>query len=77
MGWEEFSKQQLNQAASTGRTVIFDLTNMQDISGTLDGTGPFANTVTGAELRHIQLNWGGFQQNVKFMNGGVYVGVPW
>jgi hypothetical protein len=77
LGWEAFSKQTLDAAAASGRPIVFDLTNMKNISGVLSGTGEFANTVTGAELRYIQGNWATFQGNVTFMNGGVSVGVPW
>ena len=51
LGWEAFSKQTLDAAAASGRPVIFDLTHMQDLPGILSGTGRFAITVTGAELR--------------------------
>ena len=73
LGWEAFSKQTLDAAASSGRPVIFDLTHVQDLPGVLNGTGRFANTVTGAELRYIQANWARFQGNVTFIGGGV----PW
>ena len=73
MGWEAFSKQTLDAAAASGRPVIFDLTHMQDIPGVLSGTGRFANTVTGAELRYIQSSWARFQGNVTFIGGLV----PW
>ena len=73
MSWEEFSKRTLDTAAASGRPVIFDLSNMQDIPGVLNGTGRFANTVTGVELRYIQANWARFQSNVTFMGGPV----PW
>lgn len=73
MGWEAFSKQTLDAAAASGRPVIFDLTHMEDIPGILNGTGRFANTVTGAELRYIQANWARFQGNVTFLGGAV----PW
>ena len=73
----QFSKQTLDAAAASGRPVIFDLTHMQDIPGVLSGTGRFANTITGAELRYIQANWARFEGNVTFYNGGVPVGVPW
>jgi hypothetical protein len=77
LGWLEFSKQTLDAAAASGRPVIFDLTNMRNTAGVLSGTGVFANTVTGDELRYIQSSWDTFQGNVTFMNGGVTVGVPW
>lgn len=73
----DFSMQTLDSAAESGRPVIFDLTNMQDIPGVLSGTGQFANTVTGAELRYIQANWATFQGNVTFYSGGAPAGVPW
>jgi hypothetical protein len=62
---------------SIGATPIFDLTHVQDLPGVLNGTGQYANTVTGAELRYIQANWAQFQGNVTFINGGVTVGLPW
>ena len=73
LGWEAFSKQTLDAAAASGRPVIFDLTHVQDLPGVLSGTGQYANTVTGAELRYIQANWAQFQGNVTFIGGGV----PW
>lgn len=77
MGWEAFSKQTLDVAAATGRQVIFDLTDMQNIPGVLRGAGQFANTVTGAELRYIQANWTLFQGNVTFISSGAIVSAPW
>ena len=57
--------------------VIFDLTNMKDIPGVLKGTGQWADSVTGDELRYIQANWARFQGNVTFYQDGVFRGVPW
>ncbi len=75
LGWEAFSKQTLDAAAASGRPVIFDLTNVQDLPGVLSGTGQYANTVTGAELRYIQANWARFKGNVTFIGGATEV--PW
>jgi hypothetical protein len=77
MTWEDFSVSTLNNAASTGTRVRFDLTHVNDIDGVLRGVGPHAQTVTGAELRHIQANWDVFKQVVTFYNGGAEVLPPW
>jgi hypothetical protein len=74
--FEQFSLQTLDKAAESGNMIRFDLTNMQDIAGTLNGMGKFADTVTGAELRHIQLGWGTFQNVVKFYFRGAEVPPP-
>lgn len=74
--WSEFSIQTLNSAAANGRTVIFDLTNMKNIPGVLNGTA-YQNAVTSTELRYIQSNWSQFSSTVRFVENGRPVGVPW
>jgi hypothetical protein len=73
----QFSKQTLDAAATSGRPVIFDLTHMRDIPGVLSGTGKFANTITGQELRYIRANWPQFEGNVKFVKGDAPADPPW
>jgi RHS repeat-associated protein len=67
MSFRQFSIQTLNEAAASGRPIVFDLTNMQEIPGVLDGTSQYAGTVTAMELRHIQANWSSFEPVVKFL----------
>ena len=75
--WTQFSQNTLDAAASSGRPVIFDLTYVEDLQGVLNGTGEYANTVTGAELRYLEANWARFEANVTFFENGVPIGVPW
>jgi len=75
--WTQFSLQTLDDAAANGRMIRFDLSNVYDVDGVLDGSGQFARTVTGDELRHIQDNWGTFQDVVKFYRDGSEVSPPW
>jgi hypothetical protein len=74
--WQQFSQQTMNNALGSGRTIAFDLTNMNDIPGVLNGTS-YAGTTTSFELQYIQSNWSSFSQIVKFMNQGKVVGPPW
>ena len=69
----EFSLRTLDEAASSGRPVHFDLSNVQDLDGALAGTGEFADTVTSAELRHICGNAARFASNVNFYSAGQLV----
>jgi hypothetical protein len=62
----------LNDAADSGRMVHFDLTNMDDLAGIVQGTSVHQNAVTTQEFLHIVKNWKpqdghpGFEKNVKF-----------
>ncbi len=67
----------MEQARTAGRTIHFDLTNIKDLPGALNGTGEFANTITAAELRYLKANWDQFKNNVKFYENGVERGAPW
>lgn len=75
--WIEFSKQTLNNAVTKNQSVLFDLTNMENIDGVLRGTGPYTNMVTGQELRYIRDNWNVFKNTVQFYKNGREVGPPW
>lgn len=66
LDWIDFSKQTLDQAAKTKRSVYFDLTHMEDVRGVLKGTGRYANTITGHELRYIANSWSVFEPVVTF-----------
>jgi hypothetical protein len=76
MGWRDFSVQTLDAAAASGRSVIFDLTHMNNIPGVLNGSA-YPNAITSMELNYIQSNWGMFQPVVQFVQNGVVVGAPW
>jgi hypothetical protein len=76
MGIREFSLRTLDAAAAAGRPIVFDLTNMTNVQGVLDGT-VYASKVTTMELQYIQANWGTFQSVVQFLENGGVVGVPW
>jgi hypothetical protein len=75
--WTEFSIDTLNKQLSKGGKVRFDITNVKDMKGVLSGTGKYGNTVTAAELRHIQSNWSQFKDSVTFIKNGAEAGAPW
>ena len=77
LSWEEFTTQTLDNAASSGRNVRFDLTHVEDLPGVLNNTGEWANTITGHELRYLQSNWSRFRGVTHFYRNGVEVGAPW
>jgi hypothetical protein len=74
---EQFSINTMEAQLAKGGNIHFDLTHVQDMAGTLQGTGRFASTVTGAELRYLQANWSRFQDNVFFYEKGVRTAAPW
>ena len=76
LGWTEFSLQALDRAAASGRSIIFDLTNMNDVPGVLDGSA-YPNAVTSKELKHIKENWSDFEDVVCFCKDGKKVKRPW
>jgi len=73
----QFSLQTLDEAATAGTKIRFDLTNVKDLKGVLAGTGEFADTVTAHELRHIAGNWDKFKGVVSFYRGGAPEATPW
>jgi hypothetical protein len=77
--WEDFSIATIKEHVRGGGKLHFDLTNMKDIPGTLDGTGKHAGTVTGAEIRFIKSQWSDprFRANVHFYENGVEREPPW
>ena len=78
--WTQFSIQTMESQVKSNGMIRFDLTNMGDakeITNVLQGTGQYADTVTGAELRYIQQNWSTFSGNVKFYLNGSEVEKPW
>ena len=75
--WTTFSLSTLDAAAASGRPVVFDLTNMEDVPGVLDGSA-HADKVTSKELRHIKDNWDDkFKDNVVFCKDGKRADKPW
>jgi hypothetical protein len=74
---EQFSIQTMNNASMTGRMIRFDLTHVQDLPGTLNGTGTWGQSVTAAELRYLRSNWDRFSGNTRFYQNGVEVSPPW
>jgi hypothetical protein len=75
--WLQHSIQTMEQQTAMGKNIRFDLTHMQDLQNILQNKGPYANTVTAGELRHIQSNWSRFQRNVFFYKNGKEVSAPW
>ena len=66
LDWFEFSRMTLDKAAKTKRSVYFDLTYIEDLKGVLAGTGQYADTITGQELRYIVNNSKIFKPIVTF-----------
>lgn len=76
MSWTDFSIRTMDRAVLTGRLIHFDLTHM-DVPGALTRTGPYRDTVTSHELRHIRDHWNRFQTVVKFYRNDQEVSPPW
>jgi RHS repeat-associated protein len=75
--WEQFTTRTLDDAARSGRAVRFDLTHVDDLSGVLNNTGEWADTITGHELRYLRANWSRFHGIAHFYRDGVEVVAPW
>jgi hypothetical protein len=56
----------MEQAVKSGSKVRFDLTNVQDLAGVMDGSSPLAFTYTGQELWYLRANWSRFEGSVSF-----------
>jgi RHS repeat-associated protein len=74
--WEQFSLQTLDAAAESGQSIVFDLSNVEDVSGVLNGTA-YPDAVTSAELQYIAANWDRFSGIVSFVKNGQTVSPPW
>jgi YD repeat-containing protein len=72
----EYTKAGMEQTLSKNGVIRFDLTNMDDISGVLNGAS-YRNAITSYELNYIRDNWGRFSNNVKFYSNGMEVYPPW
>ena len=77
VGWEEFTVATLEAALSLGRVVLFDLTYVQDLANVLDGSGRYAGTITGHELRYLRIHWIRFQPIVRFYENDEMRMPPW
>ncbi len=77
LGWKEFSVTTLEDALASGRDVLFDLTHVLDLAGVLDGTGRFATSTTGYELRYLRAHWTRFQSIVQFYENDEMRTPPW
>lgn len=77
MTWEQFSVDAMERQVGRGGKLRFDLTHVDDVRGVLDGSGRFADTITGTELRYIRDNWARFKDSVHFYRGGQEVPKPW
>ncbi|WP_301082543.1 hypothetical protein, partial [Thomasclavelia cocleata] len=75
--WLKFSTDTIENTVKSGNTIRFDLTNMEDIQGILNGTSQYQNTVTAGELKYIYNNWHRLSNNVKFYGNGKEVLPPW
>ncbi|MBQ3545208.1 MAG: PKD domain-containing protein [Lachnospiraceae bacterium] len=75
--WLKFSTDTIENTVKQGNYIHFDLTNMQDVDGILNGTSKYMNKTTSGELRYIRDNWGRLSGNIKFYNNGEEVLSPW
>ena len=75
--WEEFTVGILNAAVASERSVLFDLTYVQDLDNLLNGLGRYADSITAIELRHIHRNWLVFGRIVQFYENGAEREAPW
>lgn len=75
--WLKFSTDTIENTVKQGNYTHFDLTNMQDIDGILNGTSQYMNRTTSGELRYIRDNWDRLFGNIKFYNNGKEVSPPW
>ncbi len=75
--WEDFTVATLEAALSLGRMVLFDLTNVLDLANVVDGTGRYATTITGHELRYLRMHWTRFQSVVQFYENDEMRMPPW
>lgn len=75
--WEEFTVATLEAALASQRVVWFDLTRVLDLADVLNGTGRYAATVTGYELRYLQAHWTRFQSVVQFYENDEPREPPW
>ncbi|MEP7051066.1 MAG: hypothetical protein ABJB12_11970, partial [Pseudomonadota bacterium] len=74
--WAEFSIQTLENQLASGGNIRFDLSNVNDIQGVLNGTA-YVGATTSAELNYLQANWSNFQNQVSFYSNGAEVSAPW
>jgi hypothetical protein len=84
--WNALSIDKMVMARQSGSKIHFDLTNVADLPGVLDGSNPLAFTYTGQELSYLRANWSRFQGSVTFymdvsITDGVVTGravpAPW
>lgn len=75
--WIEASIEAIEQTVQKGKKIHFDLTHLEDIEGVLKGTGRYANTITGKELRYIRNNWDRLQNMIKFYVNDIEVKPIW
>jgi RHS repeat-associated protein len=74
--WKSWSEYNMNEAAQNGYKIHFDLTNMNDVEGVINGTS-YPDSVTSYELNYIKNNWEHFKSNVVFYKNGEQVNPPW
>jgi hypothetical protein len=74
--WKKFTTDTLADAASSGRQVHFDLTNMKDLDDVLANQGKYADATTSVELRYIRDKWDTFETKPKFYRDGAEVPAP-
>ena len=75
--WLKFSTDTIENTVKQGNYIHFDLTNMQDIDGIMNGTSQYMNRTTSGELRYIRDNWDRLSGNIKFYSNGEEVLPPW
>jgi len=73
--WKAASQWALDQQLQKGGMIRFDLSNVKNIEGVLNGTFK-ADAVTTFELQYLKANWAAFKDSVVFYNAGKVV-KPW
>jgi len=64
--WNALSIEKMGLARESGARIHFDLTNVDNLPGVLDGSSPLAFTCTGQELWYLRENWSRFEGSVTF-----------
>ena len=77
LDWKQFSANVMDDYVGNGSHLHFDLTNVSDIDGALNASGPFASSTTSFEIRYLRDNWQRFSDHVTFYINKIVVKPPW
>lgn len=65
-----------NQSQYKTPIIRFDLTNISNLKGVLNGRA-YPNAITTFELQYLRANWTRFQNNTIFYRNDIQVPAPW